>query len=655
MPLYLRCSTGFLLLFLPLAIKAQTGNGANLIKPDSLYHRLSASSPDTATFEQLRLLASELVWTDKPAARKYINRLIEISWAWKEYRHWIMATRLLANLQMTTGNYDSALIINQLALDQLDRIANSKDLEIILYLNRGVFYQSATDYENALQQYMLAYDICEATGITTHLGKILNNLGILYRRLDRKEAARKTYEKALAIKIADQDSLGMANTLNNLGIVEMEMGDEQQSIVTFQRAKSIYLKLGENAEARSVDLALGQAHFNSGHTDLALTTWELALKEPGLKSDARTLAYVFLGLAEIYRTQQDYLQSAEYLAYAEEYAASLQIPRLHADLTRLRAELFQQEGNTDSAAVYFASYVVQLDTIVAAERQKQQQLVAEQFQSKLATAELERQALIIQQQRQEKVLLSLGIGMLALAALGIYLVFYFRMGFQRSEAKRLREARDNEVRQLKKDAEVSNLRSMIEGEEAERQRVAKDLHDGLGGLLATVKARFSDHSAQPAAEANKLLDLACNEVRRIAHNMAPQTLSLSGLTGALEDISAQLNVQGLDCELEVSGEPDTKLDEGQQIMLIRIVQEITHNVVKHAQASKVFIQLLAQADQLLLTIEDDGIGFDPVSKRQTKTGLGLVSIDSRAAFLNGVLLYDSSPDHGTTITLSIPT
>ncbi|MEL6845875.1 MAG: ATP-binding protein, partial [Bacteroidota bacterium] len=158
----------------------------------------------------------------------------------------------------------------------------------------------------------------------------------------------------------------------------------------------------------------------------------------------------------------------------------------------------------------------------------------------------------------------------------------------------------------------------------------------------------------PGSEANSLLDRACTEVRRIAHNMMPQTLALSGLSGSIEDITAQLRQQGLETELEIIGQPDLRLDDSGQEMLLRIVQELTHNVVKHAAANKVFIQLLDQPNQLLLTVEDDGIGFDPKKEDEKGKGLGQNSIKSRVAFLKGDIQYDSSPGHGTTVTLSLP-
>jgi two-component system NarL family sensor kinase len=171
--------------------------------------------------------------------------------------------------------------------------------------------------------------------------------------------------------------------------------------------------------------------------------------------------------------------------------------------------------------------------------------------------------------------------------------------------------------------------------------------------LATVKAHFSRESA-PDSEANSLLDRACTEVRRIAHNLMPQTLALSGLSGSIEDIAAQLRQQGLETELEIVGQPDLRLDASGQEMLLRIVQELTHNVVKHAEAKSLFIQLLDQPNQLLLTVEDDGVGFDAKKEAAEGKGLGRNSIRSRVAFLKGDIQYDSSPGHGTTVTLSLP-
>ena len=152
---------------------------------------------------------------------------------------------------------------------------------------------------------------------------------------------------------------------------------------------------------------------------------------------------------------------------------------------------------------------------------------------------------------------------------------------------------------------------------------------------------------------NKLIDEACIEVRRIAHDMVPYSIKISGLKGALEDLKESVIARGLPCELEIFNGDDLKLNEQHSNMLYRIIQEITTNAVKHANATKLFIQLMCHKEGLNILIEDNGKGFD-INHLLKGGGMGLKSIDSRVSYLSGKINYDSSPGHGTTINIEIP-
>ncbi|MEL6394238.1 MAG: sensor histidine kinase, partial [Bacteroidota bacterium] len=282
---------------------------------------------------------------------------------------------------------------------------------------------------------------------------------------------------------------------------------------------------------------------------------------------------------------------------------------------------------------------------------------------------------------------------LAGLALGIWLLARYRASLRRiqSEQRELRQAQ--ELERMQREATEGNLRSLIEGQELERQRIAKELHDGLGGLLATVSRGVGEMAAQlnspaqgkgpnhstgaetrvaepppdrPAEVQNRetalwenhptqtLIDRACADLRQIAHDLAPQALTVSGLTGALEDIADQLRLKGMVCDLEVYPELDQAMDVKQQVMILRLVQELTHNVVKHADAESVFVQLVPTDGRLLLTVEDDGRGFDLQRAEQNRGGLGLNSVRQRVAFLQGDLEIDTAPGRGTTVVISIP-
>ena len=215
------------------------------------------------------------------------------------------------------------------------------------------------------------------------------------------------------------------------------------------------------------------------------------------------------------------------------------------------------------------------------------------------------------------------------------------------------------IAELEQEKKVLALNSMISGQETERARIAKDLHDGLGGLLSTVKAHFSfltkdkiDKDDAIFEKTNELIDEACVEVRRISHNMMPHALSISGLEDALVDLGESLNQDGIKTVIEVSKIP-FKLDDTKTVMIYRLVQELIVNIRKHASAKNVLLQMLVRKKFITLTIEDDGKGFDTEQILKVK-GLGIKNIFSRVQFLDGTIDYHSEINKGSSVTIQIP-
>jgi len=203
------------------------------------------------------------------------------------------------------------------------------------------------------------------------------------------------------------------------------------------------------------------------------------------------------------------------------------------------------------------------------------------------------------------------------------------------------------------------MNAMMEGQEAERTRIAKDLHDGLGGLLSTVKAHFGNiqseikkiESLQVYNRAQEMMDEACEEVRRISHNLMPGALRLEGLKTAIEQLGKELS-EAHTFEVKVEAiNFNSRMQETQEVFIFRIIQETLNNIVKHANAKNVLIQISETDDEYHFIIEDDGKGFDPI---QIKSGLGLKSIQSRVDFLKGNLDIDTRPGIGTTVSFHIP-
>jgi two-component system, NarL family, sensor kinase len=217
------------------------------------------------------------------------------------------------------------------------------------------------------------------------------------------------------------------------------------------------------------------------------------------------------------------------------------------------------------------------------------------------------------------------------------------------------------IEELLKKQELKSINAMIEGQEGERKRIARDLHDRLGSILSMVKIHFKSvednldalkvSNLKQYEKANELLDSACDEVRKISHDMTSGVLSKFGLVAALEDLKDTLE-QSEQLEVEfVTHGLDNRLENEVEIAVYRIIQELISNTLKYANATELSIQLLKSKNGLNVIVEDNGLGFD--TKKEAK-GIGLKNINSRVSALDGELNIDSIIGKGTTITIDIP-
>jgi signal transduction histidine kinase len=217
----------------------------------------------------------------------------------------------------------------------------------------------------------------------------------------------------------------------------------------------------------------------------------------------------------------------------------------------------------------------------------------------------------------------------------------------------------HDVEQLKREKKLMAARSLIEGQEEERKRIAEELHDGLGVLLSAAKIQVSSinlvsEEEKPLIEkAGKLLERASKDVRKISHNMMPGLLTNFGLFEALRDLVENVNdAKQIAASINIIG-TEKRLPDNKEIMLYRIIQELINNTLKHAGAKTITIEVLIQPDQLEITYKDDGKGFDIRTTRSLKS-IGLQSIHSRIDFLGGKLTFESEKDKGAKFYMKVP-
>jgi two-component system NarL family sensor kinase len=214
-----------------------------------------------------------------------------------------------------------------------------------------------------------------------------------------------------------------------------------------------------------------------------------------------------------------------------------------------------------------------------------------------------------------------------------------------------------------KEKQLLAIEAMLKGQEEERSRVAKDLHDGLGGLLSGVKLSFinlkeniqlDEHTNGLFEKSVTQLDNTIQELRKVAHNLMPETLIKFGLKNAVEDFCESMQ-QSSGCSIiyQQMGE-EREIGNIADVNIYRIIQELVNNSLKHGKPKQIIVQLTKTATKILVSVEDDGKGFD-TAELETRNGIGIANIKHRVSYFNGVIQIQSRPGEGTAFNIELIT
>jgi signal transduction histidine kinase len=359
-----------------------------------------------------------------------------------------------------------------------------------------------------------------------------------------------------------------------------------------------------------------------------------------------SLNYFYLGIVEQFKNQSkaaiEAYQKSYKLAEAEKNVAMLR------ELSKHTADSYSRMGDYEQA---YASSLKTLDfanQFYESEQTKSIRLQA--LDSQIKTLAVEKQ-LAEEQSQSERFLNSVLVGILVISIVGVAALVFLRRQ-QKLIARQQAVIAQQQIRQL----ELKSLRAMIEGQEGERSRIARDLHDGLGIQLSRIKLFVEAHQEQLPLSVkeplNQFLDEACTETRLISNDLRPYALSTFGLIPALEDLVQKLNlVNETSLVLEHYGELPPLAEEA-SAMLYRVVQELLNNALKHAHAQTITIQIMTNDETTLISVDDDGLGG--IFSENSAKGNGIANIKSRIAYLGGQVIWQSEEGKGTSVMISLP-
>ncbi|MDL5049514.1 histidine kinase [Oscillatoria amoena NRMC-F 0135] len=249
--------------------------------------------------------------------------------------------------------------------------------------------------------------------------------------------------------------------------------------------------------------------------------------------------------------------------------------------------------------------------------------------------------------------------LLLLAVIDLFLLYRHR---KLKHEKELDEHK-RRIDDLLQKQEVENVNAMLKGQDAERKRIAQELHDRLGSILSTVKLHFSaveeqmnalkQQQHQSYGEATLLLDEAVDEVRRISHDLYEGSLAKFGFKTALLQLISAIEKANTVKILFIDNGVDEGIYKNHAQELYRITQELLSNTLKYSGATEITLQLSLKENTFDFMYEDNGKGFDK-KYAENGSGIGYKNIAARVAKLNGNWHLDTHPGHGMTLLIEIP-
>jgi signal transduction histidine kinase len=451
--------------------------------------------------------------------------------------------------------------------------------------------------------------VIEENNLSIRFAVTYNNLASCYGAIKQYDSVYKYVQEGIRIAQLQNNPEAEANGWNIMGTAYSSERKYQQALECFLKAKPIREKIGDSFFIVSDLAVLSELYALMDNTTDGLRTGNEALKIAQQQNLQAKFPMIYKAIALNYEK-------------AGNYAAA--------------SELYKKMNDLKDSVYSNAS----------------QEALAE-MQTKYETEKKEK---IIQEQQfnlTRKNYLITGISVVLLFGLLLGGLFY-----NRNQIKQ----RANMQKAVFEQQQLAAA-AVMEGEEKERQRIAKDLHDGVGQMMSAAKMNLSafEHDMQFQNPEHRLsferiislIDESVKEVRTVSHQMMPNMLLKSGLAKAVAEFLDKIDQRIIKVNLYTEG-LNERIEENSEIVLYRVMQECVNNVIKHSAATQLDISLIKDKDGVSVTIEDNGKGFDK-NQMQEDAGMGLKNMKARIEYLHGTIDFDTAPGKGTLVAIHLPT
>lgn len=539
------------------------------------------------------------------------------------------------------------------AINGLKNDKENTELLIKSYYHHGYIQIEDLGYEILVKTLTeKCIPLSEKNGNLKFLAYGYTQLGLTFMSVAQLDKAEEYHQKALALlsKIPEDETVHLITYLNTVSNYCYKP-DSRTAFVYLNKAKQLISKYPDSQHYPNYYYQEALYYTTKQDYPNALKSLDQGVAMAKAKHQLKILHLLYFRRYNVFLMQKDYTKAkAQLEQILKENILSREAMNRRITYTQLAA-VNDILGNHKEAYQWMKKSSTLNDSLQGKkllEKMNELEILHETSQKQKTINQLKQEKkeneLIAKNKNLRITVLAIALGLSLIIAFLIYLTY-------RKEQKLSRQIRishQQDLLHMENERKYEATKAVLQGEEQERQRIAQDLHDSMGGMLANIRMLIS--SEEPSTkekEVVKKIDQSISEMRRISRNLMPETLKNLGLEIALKELCESMSHPSLSIQFEAFDISDA-VPFDTQLALYRIAQESISNVIKYAQAQHVIVQISQHENTLSLTVEDDGIGFN---LSEVSYGLGIKNIKNRAQLIGGTVDLISETGSGTTITV----
>ncbi len=596
---------------------------------------------------------------------KWIRELYTLARELNNKKGIITAYLCFGQLYKKISVYDTAIAYFDTAVVLLkaDTAKSMQAKLLVAYQNLGSIYRTLEDYTAAIDYYILALKVAEKLP-GSDMERIYLNISNTYA--ETKENKDKALEySALAVSYIEKNGYPKGKLSTLIDHIEklIDAGRQDEAEGLLEKAKHLV----SESSGFYINLALHQVNgrllglkgkFAEAENELLTALQYAKTSKHGILETA-----ILNDLCLLMQQQNKLVLFQKYALEHYRVAGNIRSAKETEKALRHLANYHAANGDFANAYKFQARAISLKDSIAAAGHAKSMNLLEIRYRSekrKKEILQLKHETGLQQIKLEKNATL---VYFLAALLAGLTVIVFLASRIYRNKQKlavQQHQLQQQQIEQLEKQKRLLVANAMIETQEVERSRFARDLHDGVGGLLSGLKYAISNmkehfiiagDNISLLERSQQLIDSSIKELRRVSHNMMPETLLRFGLIQALKDFCNSVSSESVQVKFSRFG--NERVPEQQAaIMIYRIIQELVNNALKHAGAKNIAVQVVTGETWMSINVEDDGAGFDTGILRQHK-GAGWANIESRVKYLGGRVDVQSIAGKGTFITIEL--